>query len=140
MSRAKLTNARRKQRVRLSLRRSAGGRPRLLTANIHGNTCMPRDALNVKNEGHPPVAHDGAAGINTERLQDRVHGLDDDLFGVEQLVDDQAETLGANLDHGEKEMKAAVTVHVSFSLVMRRREDLCHAVLSVNLGTRSSSE
>ena len=29
MSRAKLTNARRKQRVRLSLRRSAGGRPRL---------------------------------------------------------------------------------------------------------------
>ncbi|MGC2775506.1 MAG: 50S ribosomal protein L18 [Bradyrhizobium sp.] len=29
MSRAKVTNARRKQRVRLSLRRSAGGRPRL---------------------------------------------------------------------------------------------------------------
>src|ERR1700738_4078826 len=29
MSRLKLTNARRKQRVRLSLRRSAGGRPRL---------------------------------------------------------------------------------------------------------------
>jgi large subunit ribosomal protein L18 len=29
MSRAKLTNARRKQRVRLALRRSAGGRPRL---------------------------------------------------------------------------------------------------------------
>ena len=29
MSRAKVTNARRKQRVRLALRRSAGGRPRL---------------------------------------------------------------------------------------------------------------
>ena len=29
MTRAKVTNARRKQRVRLSLRRSAGGRPRL---------------------------------------------------------------------------------------------------------------
>ena len=29
MSRLKITNARRKQRVRLSLRRSAGGRPRL---------------------------------------------------------------------------------------------------------------
>jgi len=29
MSRVKVTNARRKQRVRLSLRRSAGGRPRL---------------------------------------------------------------------------------------------------------------
>ena len=29
MSREKVTNARRKQRVRLSLRRSAGGRPRL---------------------------------------------------------------------------------------------------------------
>ena len=29
MSRVKVTNARRKQRVRLSLRRSGGGRPRL---------------------------------------------------------------------------------------------------------------
>jgi large subunit ribosomal protein L18 len=48
MSRLKITNARRKQRVRLSLRRTASGRPRLSvfrsSKHIYGNTGANIDA------------------------------------------------------------------------------------------------
>ena len=80
MSRAKLTNARRKQRVRLSLRRSAGGRPRLsvfrsskhiyaqVIDDAAGTTVAAASSLEKDVKGSLKTGADKAAAIAVGKL------------------------------------------------------------------------
>ena len=104
MSRAKVTNARRKQRVRLSLRRSAGGRPRLsvfrsskhihaqLIDDLKGETLVAASSLEKSmREGRKTGANIDAAKAVGKLLAERAKEK-----GVKEVVFDR----GRYLYHG----------------------------------------
>src|SRR6059058_3854731 len=104
MSRLKITNARRKQRVRLSLRRSAGGRPRLsvfrsskhiyaqVIDDIKGETLASASSLEkTMREGLKTGANIDAAKVVGKVLAERAAAK-----GVKEVVFDR----GGYLYHG----------------------------------------
>ena len=95
MSRNKVTNARRKQRVRLSLRRSSGGRPRLSVfrsskhiyvqliddergATLASASSLEKDALGDVKTGASVAAAKAVGKLIAERAQQK--GVKDVIF------------------------------------------------------------
>ena len=49
------------------------------------------EGLHIQDQRDGAVAEDGGAGVEADRLHLAADGLDDDLLGVDDAVDDQAE-------------------------------------------------
>ena len=102
MSRNKVTNARRKQRVRLSLRRSAGGRPRLsvfrsskhiyaqVIDDLKGETVASASSLEKELRGNTGADIDAAKAVGKLLAERAVKK------GVKEVVFDR----GGYLYHG----------------------------------------
>ena len=60
------------------------------------------DAVGIEDHDHAAVAEDGIAREHRDVAQDRRDRLDDDFFGVEDAVDDDAEAVGADLRHDDE--------------------------------------
>ena len=61
----------------------------------------PGQALDVEDQRDPAVAHERRPGEEADRLQACRERLDDDLLGVEDLVDEQAESDRVGLQDGD---------------------------------------
>ena len=61
----------------------------------------------VEDQGHPAVAHDRGAGERGDALELLAERLDDDLLGVVDLVDDQAELPVVGLQHDDVDRRRA---------------------------------
>ena len=60
------------------------------------------DAVRVDDQDDGAVAQDGVAGEQRDVPQLRRHRLHDDLLGVEDVVDEDAEALAADLRHHDE--------------------------------------
>jgi hypothetical protein len=57
------------------------------------------DGVQVEDHDHPAIAQDGVAAEHAGVAKDGRQRLDDDLLGVEHLIDQQADAQGADADH-----------------------------------------
>ena len=71
-----------------------------------------RNAVGVQNHDYGPVPKDGVAGIELNIAQDRRRRLNDDFFRVEDPVDDNPESIGANLSDNDEHLVGAFDTRV----------------------------
>ena len=60
--------------------------------------------LHVEDERHGAVAEDGRPGVEADRLHLAADGLDDDLLGVDDAVDDEAEAAPLRPQHRDDDV------------------------------------
>ena len=81
-----------------------------LLMNLGDHARHLRDAEHVEDQRHLAVAHDGGAGKAGESLELLAQRLDDDLFGVVDLVHDQPELPVVGLQHDDVDCSASSLV------------------------------
>ena len=74
---------------------------RVLAVGGLGAQCPAGQGLHVEDERDGAVAEDGRAGVEADRLHLAADRLDDDLLGVDDAVDDEAEATPLGPQHGD---------------------------------------
>ena len=96
----------REQQQRLLRVAALGGVRRVLSTiarsrDLGDDAGALREAEHVEDQRDPAVAHDGGAGEGRDALELLAERLDDDLLGVVDAVDDQAELPVVGLQHDD---------------------------------------